>query len=1089
MSDPTRPPAPAPDGDDCVPEPTNPIPRTLGIAGFLTRAFIGSPLTPLFLLAAIVVGLMALVVLPREEEPQISVPMVDILVQADGLKAQDATKLITEPLETIVRAIDGVEHVYSRSMDDQVMVTARFLVGTDADAAILRVHEKVRANLDRIPVGIPEPLIVGRGINDVAVATVTLTPAPGVTGISAADLTRVAKEVQVEVAKIDDVGLSYIVGGAETRLRIAPQPDKLALYGVTLQQLAGKVGQANRSFPTGTISDGGEQIQLVAGETLTTPEEIGNLPLVTRDGRTVYVRDVADVAFVSDPETALVSSVTRGPDGVERVPAVTLAFAKRAGANAVLVTQSIFAAVDELQGTVIPDSMAIHVTRDYGKTALEKSNELLFHLGLATLSIVALILLAIGWREAIVVAVVIPVTILLTLFAANAMGYTLNRVSLFALIFSIGILVDDAIVVIENITRHWGMKDGRARTKAAIDAVSEVGNPTIVATLTVVAALLPMLFVSGLMGPYMSPIPANASAAMIFSFFVAVIVTPWLMIKIAGRAPVAHHESAHGGKLGLLYRSIARPVLASRFTAWLFLLVTLALTVASTLLFYTKDVTVKLLPFDNKSEISVVIDLPEGSSLEATDAVAHDVARAALEIHEVIAAETYSGTAAPFDFNGLVRHYFQRQSPELGDVHLALDSKEERERESHDIALDLRERLAKLSVPEGTSLKVVETPPGPPVLATLLAEIYGPDPETRRQVALKLKEIFASVPFIVDIDDSFGQPARRVRAVLSGDDVEYYHVEEGDIFDTLALLNQSRTVGYSHRGEGRAPIPIVIERPKGQRVMSPEVLGVPVPANALPGDRGVVELGDVVRLRSEIASYPVYRHNAYPAEMVTAELAGTFEAPLYGMLAVQEAIDATDWGDLPKPQISLHGQPADESVVTLLWDGEWDVTWITFRDMGAAFMVALLGIYVLVVAQFRSFRLPLVILTPIPLTFIGILGGHWLLGAPFTATSMIGFIALAGIIVRNSILLVDFIKNARCPGRALRDVLLEAGSIRFKPILLTAIAAMIGAAVILSDPIFQGLAISLLFGLASSTLLTVLVIPAIYLALKGNRID
>ncbi len=1063
-----------------------PEPRPLGIAGGITRAFIASPLTPLFLMAALVFGLIALIALPREEEPQISVPMVDILLRADGLKAPDAAKLVTEPLETIVRGIDGVEHVYSRSMDDQVMVTARFLVGTDADAAILRVHEKIRANLDRIPVGIPEPLIVGRGINDVAVATLTLVPAPGAGAVTAADLTRVAKEVQVEVAKIEDVGLTYIVGGVDTRLRIAPRLDRLALYGVTLQQLAGKVGQANRAFPAGTVYDAGQEIAIIAGETLTTPEQIGNLPLVTRDGRTVYVRDVAEVGFVDEPQ-ALVGSVTRGADGPERRPAVTVAFAKRAGANAVLVTEAIFERVGHLQGTVIPDSIAVHTTRDYGHTALEKSNELLFHLGLATASIVVLILVAIGWREAVVVAVVIPVTILLTLFAAHIMGYTLNRVSLFALIFSIGILVDDAIVVIENITRHWSMNDGRPRAQAAIEAVAEVGNPTIVATLTVVAALLPMLFVSGLMGPYMSPIPANASAAMIFSFFVAVVVTPWLMMKVAGGARAEHHEAPDGGRLGRLYRGLARPVLASRATSWLFLMATLVLTLGSLALFYTKHVTVKLLPFDNKSELSVVIDLPEGSSVEATEAVARAAAGVALGIDEVTAVETYAGTAAPFDFNGLVRHYFQRQSPELGDVHVALLPKDERERPSHAVALELRERLAELTLPPGTSLKVVETPPGPPVLATLLAEIYGPDAETRRQVATRLRAIFAEVPFIVDVDDSFGTPVRRIRAVTSGDDIEFFRVEEGDVFDTLAILGQGQTVGYSHRGEGRLPIPIVVERPRGSRVPGQAMLGVPVPANALPGDRGVVELGDVVRLTEEVASYPIYRHNARAAEMVTAELAGDFEAPLYGMLAVQEAIDAADWGDLPKPVIRLHGQPEDESVPTLLWDGEWDVTWITFRDMGAAFMVALLGIYVLVVAQFHSFKLPLVILTPIPLTFIGILGGHWLFAAPFTATSMIGFIALAGIIVRNSILLVDFIRNSRGDGRPLRDVLLEAGSIRFKPILLTAIAAMIGAAVILSDPIFQGLAISLLFGLASSTLLTVLVIPAIYLALRGGR--
>lgn len=1061
----------------------------LGIAGVLTRAFIHSPLTPLFLIAAFAFGLVALATLPREEEPQISVPMVDIHVTANGLKAEDAVKLITEPLETIVKGIDGVEHVYSQSGDDHVMVTARFIVGTSSDAAVLRVHDKVRANMDRIPVGIPEPLIVGRGIDDVAIVSLTLSPRPeAASQMTANDLTRIARELRTEISKIEDVGLTYLVGETGETIRIAPDPKRLALNGITLQQLSAKVSGANRAFPAGQVRDRGEQIMVVAGETLRTPEEIGNLLLTARDGRPIYVRDVADVAFATDTSEARVSTVTRADDGSYlRVPSVTLAIAKRAGANAVTVAEQVLERVELLEGTLIPDSMEVAITRDYGETANEKANELLFHLGLATISIIALVWLAIGWREAVVVAIVIPVTILLTLFASRVMGYTLNRVSLFALIFSIGILVDDAIVVIENIARHWGMKDGRDRQQAAIEAVAEVGNPTIVATLTVVAALLPMLFVSGMMGPYMSPIPANASAAMIFSFFVAVMVTPWLMMKAAGRAPLHHGaegDHAQGGRLGKVYSAVARPILKTKKRSWLFLAGVGILTLGSLTLFYTKDVTVKLLPFDNKSELAVMIDLPEGSSVEATDAVAQMVARNVLELPEVHSVQTHAGAAAPFNFNGLVRHYYLRAEPQLGEVALNLTPKGERDRSSHDIALDVRERLAALPLPVGTNIKVVEPPPGPPVMATLLAEIYGPDAETRRQVAAKVEEAFRSVPFVVDVDNSYGDPARRMRATISTDDAEFFGVEESDVFDTIAILNGGSTVGYSHRGGGRSPIPIRVERPKGEKVLDEDFLTTPIPANVLPGARGVVELGDVVRVADERASYPVFRHNGRAAEMVTAELAGAFEAPLYGMLAVQEAIDAQDWTGLQKPVIKLHGQPADESQPTLLWDGEWEVTWVTFRDMGAAFMVALLGIYILVVAQFGSFKVPLVILTPIPLTFIGILGGHWLFGAPFTATSMIGFIALAGIIVRNSILLVDFIRHSGSPDKPLTEVLIEAGAIRFKPILLTAFAAMIGAAVILADPIFQGLAISLLFGLASSTLLTVLVIPAIYRVLR-----
>jgi multidrug efflux pump subunit AcrB len=1047
----------------------------LGLAGGLTKAFIASALTPLFILAALAAGLVALVSLPREEEPQISVPLVDIHVMAQGLKAEDAVKLVTEPLEGIVKGINDVEHVYSSTRDDAALVTARFEVGTRSEDAILRVHDKVRANIDRIPVGIPEPLIVGRGIDDVAILTLTLASDT----LTANDLTRIARTLQTEVAKTEDVGLTYLVGDAQDAIRIEPDPDQLALYGVTLQQLAGKVAQANRTLTTGKLRDQGQMVDLVAGETLTAPAEVANLLLTTRDGRAVYVRDVATVRYVENTRDTLVSHQTR--DGVG--PAVTLAIAKRAGANAVVVAEEVLHRVHAAEDRLIPDGVTLTVTRNYGETANEKANELLFHLGLATVSIILLVWLAIGWREAGVVAIVIPVTILLTLFAAWIMGFTLNRVSLFALIFSIGILVDDAIVVIENIDRHWGMDRRKPRIQAAIEAVAEVGNPTIVATLTVVVALLPMLFVSGLMGPYMSPIPANASAAMIFSFFVAVIITPWLMVKIAGRADMKDHAGDdvhgghHGGWLERAYTAVARPILKTKARSLGFLLVTAALSFGSLAALYTRDVTVKLLPFDNKSELSVVIDLPEGSSVQATDRVARDVADVVLALPEVTSVQTYAGTPAPFNFNGLVRHYYLRSEPQLGEVAINLTPKTDRDRESHIIALDLRDRLAALPVPPGTSLKVVEPPPGPPVIATLLAEVYGPDAETRREAARLIRQAFEAVPFIVDVDDSFGQQTRRLRATISTDDLEFYGVQEQDVFDTLAALNGGQTVGYSHRGEGRLPIPLMVQRDTSDRVMDERFLTTPIPANALPGARGVVELGDVIRVEEEAASFPIFRHNGRDAEMVTAELAGAFEAPLYGMLAVADQIEAMDWPEGTKPEISLHGQPEDEGKVTLLWDGEWEVTFVTFRDMGAAFGVALLGIYILVVAQFGSFKLPLVILTPIPLTFLGIMLGHWLYQAPFSATSMIGFIALAGIIVRNSILLVDFIRHG---GGVTVDLLIQAGAIRFKPILLTAIAAMIGAVVILADPIFQGLAISLLFGLLSSTLLTVLVIPAIY---------
>lgn len=1077
----------------------------LGLSGRLTRATIRSPLTPLFLLVALAAGLVALLTIPREEDPQIRVPMVDIMVSANGLKAEDAAELITKPLETIVKAIPRVEHVYSQTQDDKVMVTARFVVGTDEDDAVLAVNNKINANMDRIPIGISPPLIVGRGINDVAVVTVTLSPLPGAASAwSQADLDQLARKLQTELMKIPDMGLSYISGTDPEEIRVEPDPEKLSLYGVTLQQLIAKVRDANRSFVAGQIRDAGVVRTVAAGQTLLGIPDINLLMVSTRDNRPVYVRDVARVVVGAGPVENRVWNITRNAKGnFEQVPAVTLALAKRPGANAVVMAEEVHQRLDLLKGTLIPDGIRVQITRDYGQTANDKANELLFHLALATVSIVVLIALSIGWREAVVTLVVIPTTILLTLFAANVMGYTINRVSLFALIFAIGILVDDAIVVVENIARHWSMHDGRSRLQAAIEAVAEVGNPTVVATLTVVTALVPMLFVSGLMGPYMAPIPANASAAMLFSFFVAVIIAPWLMLKLAPRhvSHPAHphgdtrHGSAHGhsaqhhvhgeGSLGKLYRRIAEPIIRTRTRAWIFLIAVGVATIAACTLFYTENVTVKLLPFDNKSELTVLIDLPEGKSLEDTEQALFAAARITEGLPEVQSIQLYAGTAEPFDFNGLVRHYYLRQDQSMGDLHILLAPKSERERTSHAIALDLRQRLSALKLPQGSVVKVVEVPPGPPVLATLLAEIYGPDEKTRRAVADEVRQIFASVPFIVDIDNSYRQPEPRLRISIDQDELEFFGVEQADVYDTIQALYGGVPVGYSYRGENRYPIDIVVGLPKRDQSWNERLASTPVPANTLPGSKTVVELGQVVKAKTDEGSRILFRRDGHYADMVMAELAGAFEAPIYGMLAVDRLIADHDWGKLPKPAVSLRGQPIDETHPTLLWDGEWEITYVTFRDMGAAFAVAMLGIYILVVGQFRSFKLPLVILTPIPLTLIGIVLGHWAFGAPFTATSMIGFIALAGIIVRNSILLVDFIRHDRTPNKTLRQVLTDAGAIRFRPILLTALSAMIGAATILLDPIFQGLAISLLFGLASSTLLTVLVIPAIYVVLRN----
>ena len=763
----------------------------LGLSGLLTRAFINSPLTPLLLLAAIVAGALALYLLPREEEPQISVPMVDIIVQANGYKADQAVELITRPLEDIIKGIDGVEHVYSQTEDDRVVVTARFLVGTDQDTAILRVHEKIRAHIGDLPKGIPEPIIIGRGINDVAIVDLTLSARPDRAGQwSGNALFQVAEELQHELTKVDNVGSTYIVGGSPNQIRVEPDPERLAVYGVTLSQLIDKLTNANRSFLVGAFRDGGKSLPVLAGQTLQGVPDIGLLLLTTRDGRPVYVKDVADVVVGAAQPEHRAWTMTRLANGeLERRPAVTIAVAKRKGANAVVVADDVMRRLDAVKGRVVPADLEVSVTRNYGATASEKANELLFHLALATVSIVVLITLAIGWREGLVVLIVIPTTILLTLFASWLMGYTINRVSLFALIFSIGILVDDAIVVVENIARHWAMNDGRSRTEAAIAAVAEVGNPTIVATLTIIAALLPMMFVSGMMGPYMSPIPANASIAMLFSFFIAVTVTPWLLLRFARETTAVTAHGLHAiGAMGRFYGAIARPLLKGRVRSKVFLLTVGAATLAACTLFYTEAVRVKLLPFDNKSEIDVVLDLPHGATLEDTDRVLMMAAERLKTLPELVSIQAYSGTASPFNFNGLVRHYYLRENPEQGDLSINLLPKGERSRASHAIALDIRRRLKDLPLPDGSALKVVEVPPGPPVLATLLAEVYGPDAKTRRATAAKIRKAFESVDFIVDVDDSYGKPSDRLRFSIDQESLEFHGVEEQAVYDTIGAL-------------------------------------------------------------------------------------------------------------------------------------------------------------------------------------------------------------------------------------------------------------------------------------------------------------
>ena len=1050
-----------------------------GLAGRIARRFIDNPVVPILILLGVSLGAVALTVVPREEEPQIRVPLVDVIVPAPELGAADAVERVVKPLEDILAGIEGVDHVYARAREGRVVVSARFFPGTDSDAAVLRVRERVGANAARAPPSVREPIIVGRGVEDVAVLVVTLAPRP-----EAADrydrgrMHELAEALRWRMARIDEVGLTYVVGAGPGEIRIEPDPDAMARWGVPPARLVARVRAANAVVELADLQGPEERHPALGGRTAASPEEIANLLVTTADGRPVYVRDLARVSLSAPEPGALVHHVA--VDGGELLPAASLAVAKRPGANGVEVAAAARGIVEAARGDLLPRDVEAHVVRDYGETGSANARTLFLQLLSATGVIVALIGLFVGLREALVVLVVIPATILLTFFALSAMDYTINRVSLFALIFAIGILVDDAIVVVENITRWWdaGEDERLGPAEAAVRAVDEVGNPTVVSTLTIIAALLPMMAVSGLMGPYMAPIPANASAAVIFSTAMALVATPWMMLRLRGlRVSLGLLTAGEGGgPLGRLYRLVAPPLLATRGRALAVLVVTVAATGASLLLVVFTLVPVKLLPFDDKREMQVVVDLPETATVEDTRRVLAAAAGRIAGVAEVESLQLHAGTAGPFTFNGLVRQYYLRGSPELGDIKVNLVDAAGRARQSHAIALDIRARLAGLAAPEGTAVRVVETPPGPPVFATLLAEVYGPDVGTRRAAAREIRAAFEAVPFVVDVQDTIGTARTRLRFEIDRAALDHYGVREADVTRALAtLLGRSPALETTERVADGARA-VVVAMSRRDRVPEPRLLSVPVEARA-----GTVALGQVVEMVREPAPRPRFRRNARPMIMVMGTLAGAREAPVYGMTAVGERLERAG-ADIA---VRLAGQPVAADRPTLLWHGEWEITLTRLRDLGGAFAVALLVIYGLVVWWFGRLDLPLLVMVPVPLTLVGVLAGHWAMGAKFTATSMIGFIALAGIVVRNAILLIEFVEARRGEGRPVREAVIEAGAVRIRPILLTAVTAMVGAAFIMADPIFRGLAVSLFFGLISSTVLTMLVIPAVYVWRRG----
>ncbi len=1069
---------------------TESTPR-LGLSGRLARAFQANPLTPVLALMGLILGLVAVLVTPREEEPQIDVTMANVFVPFPGASARDVEQLVSYPLEQKLSEIEGVKHVYSISRPGMAVLTVEYTVGVERQPAIVRLYNQVYSNADWMPqgVGVGQPLIKPKGIDDVPVMALTLWSDDEATGIE--DLAAVARTLETEFKRVPGTRDVYTIGAPDRVVAVTLDPARLAAFGLSVGEVAQSLQAANVVRHLGERVGDDRSVPVTAGRFLADRDDVAELVLGLRDGKPVTLADVADVrAGIDVPSSYVWHAVPAGQPGPKAgtSPALTLAIAKKPGSNASDITAAIASRIQTLRGELIPDGVHVEIVRDYGATATDKAQKLIQKLMFATLSVVLLVLFALGRREALVVGAAVVLTLALTLFASWAMGFTLNRVSLFALIFSIGILVDDAIVIVENIHRHMA-RGGKTLREAIPPAVDEVGGPTILATFTVIAALLPMAFVSGLMGPYMRPIPINASAGMLISLAIALIVTPWLSLKLLKPHVVAHGDAhtadADESRLHRLFRRVMTPFLvgdrAPRRRRWLFGGM-VALVLLSASLAAVQLVVLKMLPFDNKSELQVVVDLPEGRTLESTNALLAELAARTLELPEVASVQAYAGTSAPINFNGLVRQYFLRSGANVGDLQVNLVDKHHRDRKSHDIARAIRPALDTIGRRHGASVKVVEVPPGPPVLAPLVAEVYGPDYDQARKVAKALEARFRDTEGIVDVDTTVEADAPREVLVVDRERATRLGVDQSTIANTLAAAVSGHDATYVQDGVSRHPRPVRLRVPVAEQGSLQRLLALTVKG----GQGQMVPLSEVVTVERAGWDGAIHHKDLLPVVYVMGDEAGALDSPLYGMFDLVGQVSDHDIAGR-RLQQSFIRQPVDTAVESIKWDGEWQITYETFRDMGIAYAAGLVMIYLLIVAQFRSYLVPLVIMAPIPMTVIGVMPGHALLGAQFTATSMIGMIALAGIIVRNSILLVDFINLQVREGVPFDEAVVRSAVIRAQPIALTALAAMLGAFFILDDPIFNGLAVSLIFGILVSTVLTLVVIPLLYVVtLRGD---
>lgn len=1053
----------------------------LGVAGWIAKSFITSPLTPMLIVLSILIGLAGIAFTPRQEDPQISVPMVDIFVQYPGASAEQVAALVAKPLERIMSEMEGVKHVYAAAQRDAAIVTVEFRVGEEMENSLTRLYSKLNANKDMMPPGVTNYIVKPKAVDDVPGLTITLWS----NEVDDASLRLIALDVLQKLSEVPNSNQGFVVSGRREELRVEVLPEKLAGYGLTLQQIAGTIQQANSEKSVGDIEAWDKNFKVYTGSFLKSAQDVESIVVGLKDGIPVYMRDVANVIHGPSEVTSSVMHYT-GPASTEGevangASAVTIAIAKKKGTNGVTVYSDLLDKVEDIKGVIIPDNVNVFVSRNYGVTANDKVNELIFKLFVATGIVTLLIWYALGWRPAVVVLIVIPIVILFTVFSAMVLGLTIDRVSLFALIFSIGILVDDAIVVIENIYRHWLMKKNMC-VDVSVEAVREVGNPTILATFTVIAALMPMGVVRGMMGPYMAPIPTLGSVAMLFSLFAAFAFTPWLANKIKpsmeSLEKAAEKEHRSNVRVGNFFRRLILPLVDNSVLGYGFLVSLFVIFFACCVMFYTTAVSVKMLPLDNKSEFDIVINFPEGTSLIDTANLTNKLAEEARKFEEVVALQAYVGTASPYNFNGLVRHYYLRRKPWQADIQVELVDKHDRVTSSHEIAVSMREVMAPIAKQAGARIQIVEMPPGPPVLQSVVAEVYGPNADVRRAFARDLTKMFEDAPSITDVDNLMQDPYEIWRFEVDRDKALRKGISIDTINKTLEMAMGGFVVGDLKRGSVVDPTYIVLQIPLSARSEFSRLGTIPVRApdgSLLP----LSELGEFVK---DVEQEIIYHKDLRDVEFVTGENAGELAAPIYGMFQVDDMLDdytAPDGVEVDHGFIhgGYFGPPADSKKSGFEWTGEWTVTYETFRDMGGAFMIAMVLIYMLVVVEFKNFIFPSIIMAPIPLTLVGIIPGHWLFNADFTATSMIGWIALAGIIVRNSILLVDFTKHEVLRGVDVRDAVINSCQARTRPIVITALALVGGSSVILSDPIFQGMAISLLFGVMVSTALTLFVIP------------